>query len=98
MPAALVLSAGLGTRLRPLSWLRAKPALPVAGAPLIAHILRWLASHGVGDVILNLHHRPETIAAVVGDGRAVRRARAVLVGAAAARVRRRARARVLARG
>ena len=68
MPAALVLCAGLGTRLRPLSWLRAKPALPVAGAPLIAHILRWLASHGVLDVILNLHHRSETVAAAAGDG------------------------------
>ena len=68
MPAALVLCAGLGTRLRPLSWLRAKAALPVAGAPLIAHILRWLASHGVLDVILNLHHRSDTVAAAAGDG------------------------------
>ena len=68
MPVALVLSAGLGTRLRPLSWLRAKPALPVAGASLIAHILRGLASHGVREAIVNLHHRSETIAAAVGDG------------------------------
>jgi mannose-1-phosphate guanylyltransferase len=68
MPVALVLSAGLGTRLRPLSWLRAKPALPVADAPLIVHILRWLASHDVREAILNLHHRPETIAEAVGDG------------------------------
>jgi NDP-sugar pyrophosphorylase family protein len=68
MPAALVLSAGLGTRLRPLSWLRAKPALPVAGAPLIAHILRWLSAHGVREAIVNLHHRPDTVAAAVGDG------------------------------
>jgi mannose-1-phosphate guanylyltransferase len=70
MPVALVLSAGLGTRLRPLSWLRAKPALPVAGAPLIAHILRWLASQGIREAIVNLHHRSETIAAAVGDGAA----------------------------
>ena len=70
MPVALVLSAGLGTRLRPLSWLRAKPALPVAGAPLIAHILRGLASHGVREAIVNLHHRSETVAAAVGDGAA----------------------------
>jgi mannose-1-phosphate guanylyltransferase len=68
LPAALVLAAGLGTRARPLSWIRAKPALPVAGAPLIAHVLRWLGSHGVREVIVNLHHRPESIAAVVGDG------------------------------
>jgi len=70
MPVALVLSAGMGTRLRPLSWLRAKPALPVAGAPLIVHILRWLASHGIREAIVNLHHRSETIAAAVGDGAA----------------------------
>jgi len=70
MPVALVLSAGLGTRLRPLSWLRAKPALPVAGRSLIAHILGGLASHGVCEAIVNLHHRPETIAAAVGDGAA----------------------------
>jgi mannose-1-phosphate guanylyltransferase len=68
---ALLLTAGLGTRLRPLSSVRAKPALPVAGTPLVTRILGWLASHGVRDVILNLHHRPETICAVVGDGRAL---------------------------
>jgi mannose-1-phosphate guanylyltransferase len=68
LPVALVLAAGLGTRARPLSWLRAKPGLPVAGAPLIARILRWLESRGVREVIVNLHHRPEGIAAIVGDG------------------------------
>lgn len=65
---ALVLTAGLGTRLRPLSYVRAKPAMPVAGAPLVRRILAWLASQGVRDVVLNLHYRPETITAVVGDG------------------------------
>jgi NDP-sugar pyrophosphorylase family protein len=70
LPPVLVLTAGLGTRLRPLSSLRAKPALPVAGAPLVSRILRWLAACGARDVLLNLHHRPETITAIVGDGRA----------------------------
>jgi mannose-1-phosphate guanylyltransferase len=65
---ALVLAAGLGTRLRPLSDVRAKAAVPVAGEPMIRRIVRWLASHGVEDIVLNLHHRPETIAAVLGDG------------------------------
>jgi NDP-sugar pyrophosphorylase family protein len=71
MPAgapALVLTAGLGTRLRPLSFVRAKAALPVAGEPLVRRILRWLERHGVREVVLNLHHRPETIARVLGDG------------------------------
>jgi mannose-1-phosphate guanylyltransferase len=70
LPPVLVLTAGLGTRLRPLSFLLAKPALPVAGVPLVRRILDWLASQGARDVILNLHHRAETITAVVGDGRA----------------------------
>jgi NDP-sugar pyrophosphorylase family protein len=63
-----VLTAGLGTRLRPLTDVRAKPALPVAGEPLIRRIITWLAAQGVRDLVLNLHHLPETIAAVVGDG------------------------------
>ena len=65
---ALVLTAGHGTRLRPLSDVRAKPAIPVAGEPMIRRIIRWLVSQGVTDLVLNLHHRPETLAAVVGDG------------------------------
>jgi mannose-1-phosphate guanylyltransferase len=64
-----VLTAGLGTRLRPLTDVRAKPAMPVNGEPLVRRILAWLASHGVDDLVLNLHHRPETLTAVVGDGR-----------------------------
>jgi NDP-sugar pyrophosphorylase family protein len=65
---ALILTAGLGTRLRPLTDVRAKPALPVAGEPLIRRSVRWLAGQGVTDIVLNLHHRPETIAATMGDG------------------------------
>jgi NDP-sugar pyrophosphorylase family protein len=65
---ALVLTAGLGTRLRPLSYTRAKAAVPIAGQPLIRRIVAWLASHGVRDIVLNLHHRPETITRELGDG------------------------------
>ena len=68
MIPALVLTAGLGTRLLPLSEVRAKPALPVAGQPLIERILGWLHRAGVRRVVLNLHHRPETITRIVGDG------------------------------
>src|SRR6476620_4607627 len=67
-PRALLLTAGLGTRLRPLTYARAKPAVPVNGEPLVRRILTWLAGHGIRDVVLNLHHKPETIAAVTGDG------------------------------
>ena len=65
---ALVLTAGLGTRLRPLSDVRAKPAIPVAGEPMVRRIITWLAAFGVTELVLNLHHRPETLTAVVGDG------------------------------
>jgi NDP-sugar pyrophosphorylase family protein len=65
---ALLLTAGLGTRLRPLTDVRAKPAIPVAGEPMVRRIIRWLASYGIDDFVLNLHHRPETLTAAVGDG------------------------------
>ena len=68
MIPALILTAGLGTRLRPLSLVRAKAALPVAGEPLVRRILRWLADGGVTDAVLNLHHLPHTLTAEVGDG------------------------------
>src|SRR2546425_11132850 len=65
---ALVLTAGLGTRLRPLTDVRAKPAIPVAGEPLVRRIIAWLAANGVTDLVLNLHHLPATLTAQVGDG------------------------------
>ena len=67
MRHALVLTAGLGSRLRPLTDVRAKPAIPVAGEPMIRRIIRWLVSRGVTDLVLNLHHLPETLTAEVGD-------------------------------
>ena len=68
-PRALVLTAGLGTRLRPLTYARAKAAVPVAGVPLVTRILRWLRSHDITEAVLNLHHRPETLTRIVGEGR-----------------------------
>ena len=68
-PYALVLTAGVGTRLRPLTLVRAKPAIPVAGEPMIRRIIAWLARQGVIELVLNLHHLPHTLCAVVGDGR-----------------------------
>ena len=68
MIPALVLTAGLATRLRPLSLVRAKAAVPVAGEPLAYRILRQLASAGVTDAVLNLHHLPHTLTTLIGDG------------------------------
>lgn len=68
MIPALVLTAGLGTRLQPLSFVRAKGALPLGGEPLARRILRWLGRAGVRDAILNLHHLPHTLTQGIGDG------------------------------
>ena len=68
MLPAVVLCAGVGSRLDPITRLVAKAAVPVAGRTLIERVLDWLAAQRVRDVAINLHHRPETITGVVGDG------------------------------
>jgi mannose-1-phosphate guanylyltransferase len=60
---AMIVAAGLGTRLRPLSELLPKPAVPVRGIPLIAYPLALLAHAGVRDVTVNVHHLPERLVA-----------------------------------
>ncbi len=62
------MAAGLGTRLRPLSWEIPKPVVPVGNRPVIEHILRGLANHGTDQVISNLYWFPETIRGPLGDG------------------------------
>jgi NDP-sugar pyrophosphorylase family protein len=62
---AMILAAGLGTRLSPLTDYRAKPALPVRGRPVISLLLELLWHHGIEEVLVNLHHLPETIRAAV---------------------------------
>lgn len=57
----MIVAAGLGTRLRPLSELRPKPALPIRGVPLIGYTLALLARHGVSEVLINVHHLPEIL-------------------------------------
>jgi NDP-sugar pyrophosphorylase family protein len=65
---ALMLTAGLGTRLHPLTLVRTKAAVPVAGVPLARRIASSLVAAGVRDLIVNLHHLPETLTRVLGDG------------------------------
>jgi mannose-1-phosphate guanylyltransferase len=65
---ALVLTAGLGTRLRPLTYVRAKGAVPVNGEALARRVARWLAANGIRDQIFNLHHHAQSVAASLGDG------------------------------
>lgn len=71
MLPALVLTAGHATRLRPLSFVRAKGAVPVAGMSIAERILRQLAVAGIQDAVLNLHHRPESLTRRIGDGSAL---------------------------
>ncbi len=66
---AMILAAGLGTRLRPLTAYRAKPALPVRGRPVISLLLELLARHDVEHVLVNLHHLPATIRKAVESDR-----------------------------
>jgi mannose-1-phosphate guanylyltransferase len=65
---ALVLAAGLGTRLDPLTRLLAKAAVPLAGKTLLERSLEHLRQQGVGNVVINLHHRPDTVTVILGDG------------------------------
>jgi mannose-1-phosphate guanylyltransferase len=57
----MIVAAGLGTRLRPLTDLLPKPALPVRGVPLIAFQLALLRRHGVTEAAINLHHLPDRL-------------------------------------
>lgn len=68
MLPTIVLTAGLGTRLAPLTRILAKPAVPVAGKALVVRVLEWLQREGIRDVVLNLHHLPATVTGIVGDG------------------------------
>ncbi|HKX12265.1 MAG TPA: NDP-sugar synthase [bacterium] len=73
MPAfprqAIVLAAGLGTRLRPLTLRIPKPALPLGGVPILFFNLILLKNAGIRRVTINLHHRPEVIRNLLGNGR-----------------------------
>ena len=65
---AMVLAAGLGTRLRPITRAIPKPMVPVLNRPVMEHIVRLLARHGMTEVIANLYWFPETIQGHFGDG------------------------------
>jgi NDP-sugar pyrophosphorylase family protein len=65
---AMILAAGYGTRLWPLTLDRAKPALPFMGRPLVGYVAEYLARFGCDEIIVNLHHRPESVRAALGDG------------------------------
>ena len=65
---AMILAAGLGTRMRPLTDHLPKALVPVAGRPLIEYALRFVQFHGIEDVVVNLHHLGDRIRNTLGDG------------------------------
>lgn len=68
---AMLLAAGLGTRLWPLTSDRAKPAVPFLGRPLIAGVVELLAQHGIRRAVVNTHYQPASIHAALADARGV---------------------------
>jgi NDP-sugar pyrophosphorylase family protein len=65
---AMILAAGYGTRLWPLTVDRTKPAIPFLGRPLVGYIAEYLSGFGCQEVVVNLHHQPESVRAALGDG------------------------------
>ncbi len=64
----MILAAGFGTRLFPLTIDRTKPAIPFLGKPLVGYVAEYLAKFGFKDVVVNLHHQPESVKVALGDG------------------------------
>jgi NDP-sugar pyrophosphorylase family protein len=68
IPVAMVLAAGFGKRLEPLTRMVPKPLLPVCNRPVVEHTLRLLHELGVREVVMNLHHLGQALMERLGDG------------------------------
>lgn len=65
----MILAAGFGTRLFPLTIDRTKPAIPFLGKPLVGYVAEYVAKFGINDVVVNLHHQPQSVIDALGDGK-----------------------------
>ena len=65
---AMILAAGFGTRLFPLTIDRTKPAIPFLGKPLVGYVAEYVSRFGFKDVVVNLHHQPDSVIHALGDG------------------------------
>lgn len=65
---AMILAAGFGTRLFPLTIDRTKPAIPFLGKPLVGYVAEYIAKFGITDIVVNLHHQPQSVISALGDG------------------------------
>jgi mannose-1-phosphate guanylyltransferase/phosphomannomutase len=68
MTRAIIMAGGEGTRLRPLTCIRAKPMVPVINRPAIEHSIRLLRNHGITDIVLSIYALPENFQNYFGDG------------------------------
>ena len=66
---AVIIAGGKGTRLRPLTNDLPKSIVPVINRPFIIHQIELLATHGIDEIIINLHYLSQEIKKVLGDGR-----------------------------
>ncbi len=65
---AMILAAGFGTRLFPLTIDRTKPAIPFLGKPLVGYVAEYIARFGIKGIVVNLHHQPDSVVKALGDG------------------------------
>jgi NDP-sugar pyrophosphorylase family protein len=65
---AMILAAGFGTRLFPLTIDRTKPAIPFLGKPLVGYVAEYIAKFGINEIVVNLHHQPQSVIEALGDG------------------------------
>jgi mannose-1-phosphate guanylyltransferase len=65
---AMILAAGLGTRLRPLTEMKPKALMPVANKPILLRNIEYLISHGIAEIIVNAHHHSQQVLDYLKDG------------------------------
>jgi len=65
---AIILAAGFGTRLFTLTIDRTKPAIPFLGKPLVGYVAEYIARFGITEIVVNLHHQPQSVIDALGDG------------------------------
>lgn len=65
----MILAAGFGTRLFPLTIDRTKPAIPFLGKPLVGYVAEYVSRFGFEDIVVNLHHQPDSVITALGDGK-----------------------------
>ena len=66
---AMILAAGEGTRVRPLTQRMPKPMIPVLGKPVMEYLVEQLADHGFNQIMVNISHMADSIERYFGDGR-----------------------------